>query len=253
MLTQIGSTSPTTGRHIQNLVWISPVLQYLASQEHLLGQSIHAVRQSQHWRPWGGELKISPKYLGQAPGAGLGASLQFATHGLLYFPNPSPALALVTCMPKQPINNLLGSSNCPTEHISTYKIIFSKCNISHSLCTQKWGAGHRMAYLCAKEENGTSSGSLLRASSTFTNCGRSLPKFAMRSLSIKVCPPCTQSILGLATTFSQEIYESKQNIACNILAIPKTLPCIKNTSETNQLQFKVFKLPLYGLHGNYRD
>ena len=135
MINQIGGTSLNTGTYIQNVGWISPALQYLASQEHLLGRSIHAVKQSQHWRPWGCEPKIAPKYLGQAPEAGLGASWWFATHGLPYFPNPSPTLALVTCMPKQPINNLLGHQIALLNVIPS-TIIFCRYNIPHSLCTQ---------------------------------------------------------------------------------------------------------------------
>ena len=45
----------------------------------------------------------------------------------------------------------------------------------------------RTPYLCAKLENGVSSGSFDSASSAFTNCGRSLAKLSIRSLSIKVC------------------------------------------------------------------
>lgn len=44
-----------------------------------------------------------------------------------------------------------------------------------------------VTYLYAKLEKGVSSGSLDNNSSAFTNCGRNLAKFAIRSLSIKVC------------------------------------------------------------------
>lgn len=45
----------------------------------------------------------------------------------------------------------------------------------------------RNTHLCAKSVKGVSSGSLLSISSALTNCGRSLRKLVIRSLSINVC------------------------------------------------------------------